>query len=135
MSTGADVQASGGHYISTSVADSGTATFGITVPTAANYYVWCRVLAPDPNRDSFYARANASSEDIDDDAEGTWSPSWQWTVLNGRAGTNVPLTINPRLLTFAAGSNALIFRGREVGSKLDRVLVTNDPNFIPTAGN
>ena len=135
MSTGADAQASGGHYISTSVTDSGTATLGITVPMAGNYYVWCRVLAPDSSHDSFYGKANASSEDIDDDAEGTWSPNWQWTVLNGRGGTGVPLTINPRMMTLAAGANTIVFRGREAGSKLDRILVTDDPNFIPTAGN
>ena len=135
MSIGADAQASAGHYISTSVTDSGTLNLTVTVPLGGSYYVWCRVLALNNQHDSFYARPTANVEDVYDDAQGTWSPSWQWTGLNGRAGTNVPLTINPRLLTLASGVNVLVFRGREVGSKLDRVLVTDDPNFIPTAGN
>ena len=135
MSRAAGVQAFGGQYISTSAADSGIASLPVTVPEAGSYYVWCRVLAPDSEHDSFYARATANNEDVYDDGEGTWSPNWQWTVLNGRAGTDVPLTLDPRIMTLAAGSNTLVLRGREIGSKIDRILVTDDPNFVPTEGN
>jgi S-layer homology domain len=135
MTVASDVQAYGGKYVFTTATDAGTATWTFTVPASGSYYVWSRVLAPDGEHDSFYAKANAGSEDIYDDAEGTWSPSWQWTVLNGRDGTGIPLTLNPRILTLSAGTNSFTVRGREMNSKLDRILITNAPAFVPTAGN
>src|SRR5262249_45778955 len=98
-------------------------------------YVWARVLAPDADHDSFYAKANSGTEDVYDDGQGTWGPKWQWTVLNGRGGTGVPLTLDPRILTLSSGTNTITFRGREVGSKIDRLYVTTDPNAVPTDGN
>ncbi len=73
--------------------------------------------------------------DVYDLAEGTWSPKWQWSVLNGRAGTGIPLTLDPRIITLQAGSHWIEFDGRESASKVDRIIVTNDPNFVPTEGN
>ena len=130
-----DVQAFGGRYISTNTANSGTATWTFSVPVSGDYLVWCRVLAPDATQDSFFVSANGGPEDIFDDAEGTWSPKWQWTVLNGRNGTGVPLTLNPRIITLTAGTNSLVFRGQEANSKLDRIIITGDPTFAPTEGN
>jgi hypothetical protein len=135
MSAHGNVQAFGGQYISSSTQDAGTAVLTVNVPSAGTYYVWGRVLAPDDSHDSFYSKANGGSEDIYDDAQGTWSPNWQWTVLNGRGGTDVPLTIDPRTFSLAAGANTIVFRGREPGSKLDRILVTNDASYVPTDGN
>ena len=135
MQKGSDSQASGGQYVSSTVQDNGTLDLPVTIPRTGVYYIWCRVLAPDSLHHTFYARASGIPEDIYDDAEGHWSPSWQWSVLNGRGGTNVPLTINPRTMTLSAGAKTLVFRGRRVGAKLDRVLVTDDPNYVPTAGN
>ena len=135
MTTGTDVMAFGGAYISSSTANSGTATWTFSVPAAGSYYVWGRVLAPSGDQDSFYVSYDGGSEDTYDDAEGTWSPNWQWTVLNGRAGTGIPLTIDPRVVNLTAGTNTLTFRGREAQSKVDRILVTADPNYVPTDGN
>ena len=135
MSVGTDVQAFGGRYVYSTATDSGTAVWSFSIPVAGNYYVWCRVMAPDPQHDSFYARTNGGNEDIYDDAQGTWSASWQWSVLNGRNGTGIPLTLDPRIVVLSAGTNTLTVRGREVTSKLDRILITSDPAFIPTDGN
>ncbi len=135
MSSSSDTQAYGGSYVSSSVPESGRVQWTVQVPTAGDYYVWARVLSPAPAADSFYAFANAGPEDVYDDAEGTWSPQWQWTVLNGRNGTGVPLAVDPRIVTLTAGANTFTFRGREAGSKVDRIFITKDANFVPTAGN
>jgi hypothetical protein len=42
------------------------------------------------------------------------------------------MTLNPRTFTLSAGSHSLTFRGREVPTKLDRVIVTNSGSFVPT---
>ena len=135
MTSGSDARAFGGGYIYSPTTDSGTAVWSFSVPVSGNYYIWCRVMAPDPQHDSFYARTNGGNEDIYDDAEGTWSGNWQWSVLNGRNGTGVPLTLDPRIVVLAAGTNTLTIRGRELGSQLDRILITGDPALIPTDGN
>ena len=135
MTTGYDIGAFGGTYITTTIENGGHATWTVTVPAAGNYYLWGRVLAPDGDHDSFFVNANADNEDVYDDGQGSWSPKWQWTVLNGRGGTGVPLTLDPRVLALSSGSNTVTFRGREVGSKVDRILLTNDPDFVPDYGN
>ena len=135
MASHPDSNAYGGQYIDTNATGSGTATWTVTAPSSGIYYVWCRVLAATPQQDSFYVTPQGGSEDVYDDAEGTWSPRWQWTLLNGRGGTPNPLTIDPRTISLSAGTNTISFRGRETGSKLDRILLTTDPSFVPTEGN
>jgi hypothetical protein len=135
MITGSDIQAFGGAYAFTSTTNSGTAAWTFSVPAAGDYYVWCRVLGPSNTQDSFFATPQGANEDVYDDAENLWSPQWQWTVLNGRGGTGIPLTLDPRIVTLSAGTNSLTFRGREANSKVDRILITDDPTFVPTDGN
>jgi len=132
MITVTDAACFGSKYVETSTANTGTAAWFFSVPTGGTYYVWGRVRGVDPQHDSFFVKMDSGAEDIYDIAEGTWSPNWQWTRLNGRGGTSTPLTINPRTFSLSAGNHSLRFRGREVDSGLDRVIVTNDSSFVPT---
>ena len=53
-----------------------------------------------------------------------------------RAGLGgVPLTINPRVFPISPGTHTLLFRTRNRGTGLDRVIVTNDMTFVPTEGD
>jgi len=131
MTTATHAQASGGLYVTTPTANQGTVTFNLDIPVAGTYIIWCRVLAPDGSSDSFFVSMDGGPEDIYDVAEGTWSPNWQWTRVNGRAG-GPPLTLNPRTFDLTAGLHTLVFRGREANSRLDRLIVTNDITFMPT---
>jgi hypothetical protein len=135
MTSATNSNAYGGRYISTSSNESGQAVWTFTAPTAGDYYVWSRVIAATDSTDSFFVIPTGDTEDIYDAAEGSWSPNWQWTRLNGRDGTGVPMTLNPRIVTLVAGTNSITFRGREVNSRLDRVFITDDPDFIPTWGD
>lgn len=119
-------------YIASSVTDSGTGKWTFSVPTAGTYVAWCRVKASNSTEDSFFVKMDSGVEDVYDTAEGTWGPNWQWTRLNGRGGTSVPLTLNPRVFSLSAGSHTLTFRGREKAARVDRVIVTNDLAFVPT---
>ncbi len=135
MAVGSSTRTFGGQFVSTSSSDAGSARWNFNVPASGNYYVWCRVLATSATKDSFFANAAGNGTDVYDLAEGTWSPDWQWSILNGRAGTGIPLTLDPRIVTLQAGSNWIELDGREVGSLVDRIIVTNDPDFVPTEGN
>jgi hypothetical protein len=129
-----DSRASAGKYIQSSTVNSGSASYSFTINQSGSFVIWCRVLAPDFRHDSFYVSVDGGPEDIYDVAEGTWSPEWQWTQVNGRGRNerNPPLTINPRVFNLAAGTHTLRFRGRE-STCLDRLLITNDPRCVPLA--
>jgi regulation of enolase protein 1 (concanavalin A-like superfamily) len=129
-----DSTAAGGTYIWTTTADSGTAQYTVNVPVAGDYVVWGRVYCADTggNDDSYYVKVDTGDEDVYDMAEGLWGPYWQWTVVNGRGGTGVPLTLNPRIFTLTAGSHTFQFRGREVNSRLDRLCFTNNLSYVPS---
>jgi hypothetical protein len=78
---------------------------------------------------------DGGAEDVFDVAYGTWGPDWQWSRVNGRGGSGQPLTINPRVFTLTAGTHTLKFRDRDRYTKLDRVILTPDQNFVPTEGD
>jgi len=97
------------------------------VTIAGTYYVWGRVLAPNSSSDSFYVSMDGGAEDVYDVAENIWSTQWQWTKVNGRGLTGIPLTLNPRTFVLTAGSHVIRFRVRDANSKLDRIFITDDP--------
>ena len=132
MVSTADGAAFSGLYVASAVSEAGTTAWSFSVPTPGTYVVWCRVKSPSPSKDSLYVKMDSGAEDIYDTAEGTWGPNWQWTRVNGRGGSGVPLTLNPRTFSLSAGSHSLKFRAREPDTRVDRVIVTNDLAFVPT---
>ncbi|MEX0880318.1 MAG: S-layer homology domain-containing protein [Thermoanaerobaculia bacterium] len=130
MAPSPDVQAFGGQFITSTAASSGTATWAFAVPVSDSYVVWCRVLATTPEHDSFHVRADTGPEDTYDVAEGTWGPHWQWTRVNGRSEEAYP-----RVFSFSAGAHTIRFRERDPMTRLDRVIITNDFDFVPIEGN
>ena len=135
MAVASDPNAGQGQFIQSSTDELGAATFTVNVPLSGVYSIWCRVLSASDGQDSFYVSVDGGAEDIFDTAEGTWTNAWQWTVLNGRGGTNSanPLAINPRTFLLSAGPHNITFRGREAGTGFDQMLLTNDRNFVPNA--
>ena len=133
MAVASDTNAGQGQFILSSISDSGSVTFDVNIPVSGVYSIWSRVLSPDDSRDSFYVSVDGGSEDIYDTAEGTRTNAWQWTVVNGRGGTNftTALAINPRTFRLGAGLHSIVFRARESGTGLDQILVTNDPDYVP----
>jgi len=102
----------------------------VNIPAAGQYVIWCRVLASASAHDSFFVSVDGGAEDVYDVAEGTWSSVWQWSRVNGRAG-GPALTLNPRIFTLSAGVHTLLFRARDTDTRLDRLVVTDDLNFVP----
>lgn len=120
------------NYLTSWQSGAGTATFHFNLSATAEYAVWCRVLAPSYQRDSFFVSVDGGFEDIFDAAEGSWRNEWQWTRLNGRNGTPNPLTLNPRTFTLAAGAHFLTIRSRESFAGVSRIVITPDLNFVPS---
>jgi Malectin domain/Chitobiase/beta-hexosaminidase C-terminal domain/Viral BACON domain len=131
LTVASDAAASGGLYVTTSTANTGSDTFTVTLPAAGSYYIWGKILAVDGNSDSWFVSADGGPTDVYDDAQ-SYGSFWQWTVVNGRGTSGTPFTLNPRVFTLGAGTHTITFGGRELGAKLDQILVTNDPAFVPT---
>jgi hypothetical protein len=118
-------------YITNTSANAGYARFDVNIPKSGTYVIWGRVQAPSEAADSFYVSADGGTRDIYDTAEGKWSSAWQWTVVNGRGATGGPNAITQRKFTLSAGQHSLQFDGREAGSRLDRILITDDLAYVP----
>jgi len=84
------------------------------------------VFAPTAGRDSFFVAVDGGAQDIYDTAGGNWTNVWQWTQVNGRTAG-----VNPRIFTLTAGSHSIVFFGRESASMLSRMIITEDPTFVP----
>ena len=113
-----------------STASSASTTMSFSVDTAANYHVWCRVMAPTASSDSFNVTMDGGTEQafhVYGAAEPTESRTsgWIWKRIHVAGG-------DPRDYPLAAGSHTLKFRVREQGTCLDRIVLSSDPDFIPS---
>jgi hypothetical protein len=135
MQDGNDVKAFAGEFVSSATPSQGTVTYHIDVPVHGDYVVWCRVKAVDSSHDSFFVRMDGGTEDVFDAAQNTWGPNWQWSRVNGRGPSGVPLSINPRVFPLSPGTHTLRIRERDANTGVDRVIITSDMDYVPTEGN
>jgi len=77
--------------------------------------------------DSFYVSINGGAERIFESR--TWAPVWHWTRLGTFQASS------PEKVEYShdlRGSvNEISFRGRDANTMLSRLLITNDPEFVP----
>ena len=122
-------------YIGTSLDNQGTATFTVQLPAAGTFRIWCRILSPFNYRDSFYVSVNGGPEEVYDTAgQNNWVNAWQWTPVSYREGVYPNHIVWPRSFNLAAGTHNITIRGRESFTRLNRLLITNDPDYIPADG-
>ncbi len=133
MQTLSDPAASGGQYVTPAAGSNSTssppttgfATVPFTVSAAGTYRVWGRVIAPTTSDDSFWVRVDS----------GSWvnwnniplGASWHWDDVHNAAASNAVVNYS-----LTAGSHTVTFAYREDGTKLDRIVVTNDPSLVPS---
>ena len=98
----------------------------LDVKEAGTYYLWARVLALDPEHDSFRIELRSQSGQR---FGGDWhlgqGKTWRWIPLTLNAERPiVPLELTP-------GSWRLTLRPREADGCVDKFILTTDPNFKP----
>jgi hypothetical protein len=116
-------------YVSSDQKDSGETALTFTAPATGEYVVWAHVFGPAMNADSLFVGVDGAAEDVFDAAENA-SGKWLWAPVNGRDNRG-PLTRNPRKFILAKSEHTLVFRGREPGCRLDKIVITNDPKYKP----
>jgi hypothetical protein len=94
---------------------SGKATYGVSVPSADNWYLWVRVYGADAGSSGWLQSMDGGLRQAFFPAT---SGTWSW------AG-GVPYALQAGLHTIELG-------GYDAGAAADRVLLTNDYSFVPT---
>ncbi len=94
---------------------SGTWDYGVSIPSSGTWYVWFRMYGVNNN-------ANAWFETVDGAALASVEP-----VLNG-----VWEWVAARSWSLSGGHHTLTLGGAEARARIDRVLITDDPAFVPT---
>lgn len=94
---------------------AGTATYGISIPSAGTWYVWVRLYGPAAASDTWYESMNGATRQ---QIVPTVTGQWQW--------------IEARSYTLTAGLQTFELGGRDAQARADRILITDDATFVPT---
>ncbi|MCI0552025.1 MAG: right-handed parallel beta-helix repeat-containing protein, partial [Anaerolineae bacterium] len=122
MQIGSDAIASSGAYIYTPAGTGNTtspaaeAGYQIELANSGLYYLWMRTYAPSSNNDATYAGFNGSYVRIFPQNTNVY----EWV----KAGDTYNLNAGPNQINIGHG---------EEQARVDRLLITNDSNFIPKA--
>ncbi len=121
-------------FITTVTPEAGAASYGLDVRESGEYVIWARVLASGTTNETFYVSAdegvtNVLRANADDSGTNTWH--WVRVTVSGvtTKGVSSPL---PHRFAFDTGYHTVTVTGGDSGMLLDKFIVTNDPNFVPT---
>ncbi|HEU5180393.1 MAG TPA: fibronectin type III domain-containing protein [Candidatus Polarisedimenticolia bacterium] len=95
---------------------TGKATYNVTVANSGSYTLWVRMYAATANNDSFWQSIDASSKTA---LTAGNLGVWVWT-----RGASYTLT---------AGNHSLVLGHRDEQTRADRIILTDDAAFTPTA--
>ena len=101
---------------------SGSIEFQFQVADSGAYTIWGRVLAPSDNDDSFWVSMDGGPQMLWDTKR---SASWVWDPVNDRD------VADPVVFDLTAGNHTLVVKHREDGTAIDKILITNDPDYVP----
>ena len=131
MEISTDDTASGGEYILIPKgnrnnldpnAETGYANYTFQIPVAGEYVIWGRVNSATPARNSFFVS-------IDGNEYALWdtqvSKNWVWDQVANRK------IADPVIVYLEAGEHTLIVKHREPLTKIDKIFITNDLEYIP----
>jgi hypothetical protein len=104
-----------------------------------DYVVWGRVAAGTgvPNSNSLFVSLDGQDEDVwdffqEDTATESLPADWQWEPISLRCGGDFDThNCDPWTPNLSEGPHTLVLGGREVDSRLDVLIVTNDPEYRP----
>jgi len=150
-----DPMASQGRFIYTPngkeihfVPDTTIATYTVNIVQPGEYVLWGRVKALNGQDDSFFVQIDNGVNNLWDLKTGDF---WQWDVVSDRKKTapkRVILTkgtflqrnavsirkkADPKRFILAKGPHTITIKLREDGTKLDKLLLTNNRDLVPSS--
>ena len=100
----------------------GQAEYTFNIPQSGNYVIWGLVIAENDSNDSFFVAVDEGDFALWDTKQGA---VWTWDQVNSR------YEADPVFFNLEAGEHSLVIKQREDGTRLDRILITNDLEYIP----
>jgi glucose/arabinose dehydrogenase/PKD repeat protein len=99
--------------------------YNVQLSQPGTYYVWLRGFAANTSGDSLHVGMDGQAVATADRMTMSTYNAWEWfkTTMDGPPAT---------LAVAAGGQHAINVWMREDGFRLDRVLLTTDPNYVPT---
>ena len=105
-------------------------TLSFNTPYGADYYVWCRVLAPSASADSMFVMVDQQPEQVyyvygqPSPPAAAFMSGWTWSRIQVSPGV-------AQVYALEAGSHSIRFRCRD-NTWLDRVVIVSNPDFVPS---
>jgi hypothetical protein len=103
-------EGTGNNYNDSTLGGPGEVRFSTKIPKSGTYALWALTIAPNGTSDSFYVASNGAL--LSKSLPGGYSTTWFWSKLAH--------------LSLSAGDLHLVFRQREDGTKLDKIILSND---------
>ncbi len=94
---------------------SGSWDYGFSIPSSATWYVWFRMYGLNDNANAWFETVDGASFAP---VEPAANSAWEWVAA--------------RSWTLLGGHHTLTLGGAEALARIDRVLITDDPAFVPT---
>ncbi len=94
---------------------SGSWDYGFSIPSSATWYVWFRMYGLNNNANAWFETVDGASFAP---VEPAANSAWEWVAA--------------RSWTLLGGHHTLTLGGAEALARIDRVLITDDPAFVPT---
>ncbi len=105
-------------------APGGLAIYTFNVPLRSDYLVWGRTSGTAPDHDSFKVMFDADSDNDDWAWQTPSGTGWRWSSISGAGKGQLRVVLD-------AGAHWMAVKQDESGTALDRLLITNNPGFIP----
>jgi lysophospholipase L1-like esterase len=130
-----DSEASSGKYLvypNSQTADA-TVTFTFQITKPGTYYLWTRNIWTGAQGASWDVRSDSNPFFIYDVFYGGKSSLWAWDRVRERGigGTAEQPLYDPKTFDFNLGQHKLVFRVRFKELRLDKILLTTDPAYVP----
>jgi len=118
-----DMLASNGEYVVSEVIKSGSFSHNFQIEETDQYWIWGRIFAQSDEEDSYFVVTDTEVDTILWDL-GYDYYQWKWIRLSDRDKGD--LSFN-----YSEGEHFIEFITREINSRLDKIIITNNPNYIP----
>jgi len=132
MEIAGDENASAGGYIwvPNGGGSGGYAEYTFEVQEPGDYVIWGRVISNDDSSDSFLVSIDGG-DDITWHTKNGGQETWTWDVVSNRDYADVRDASNPTLHHLEAGSHVLTIKHLEDVTKIDKIFITNDMEYVP----